>query len=66
MRDGFVTAFAEEVRRMHGNDVKADRHYVRMVNDKAFERVSGYLKDAELLFGGECDPEERFIGPPLS
>lgn len=65
VRDRFVRAFAEEVRHMHGNDVKADRHYVRMVNDKAFERVSGYLKDAELLFGGECDPEERFIGPAL-
>ena len=65
IKEAFVKAFAEEVKRLHGEDVKADRHYVRMVNDKAFERVSGYIKESKVLYGGACDAEERYIEPTL-
>lgn len=65
IRDSFVKAFAEEVHRMHGNDIEADRHYVRMVSEKAFDRVSGYLDGAELLCGGSYDRESRYIEPAL-
>ncbi|MEE1090381.1 MAG: aldehyde dehydrogenase family protein, partial [Paludibacteraceae bacterium] len=43
VKDEFVRAFAEAMRELHGEDLKADRHYVRMVNDKAFERVASYI-----------------------
>ena len=65
IKEAFVKAFAEEVKRLHGEDVKADKHYVRMVNDKAFERVSGYIKGSEVLCGGSLDPESRYIEPTL-
>ena len=63
--DYFVKAFAQEVKNLHGEDVKADKHYVRIVNDKAFERVSGYIKSEKVLCGGECDASTRFIAPTL-
>ena len=65
IKDAFVKAFAQEVKNLHGQDIKADKHYVRMVNDKAFERVSGYIKDAKILCGGATDAAERFIEPTL-
>ena len=65
IKGAFVKAFAEEVKRLHGEDVKADKHYVRMVNDKAFERVSGYIKESKVLYGGAFDAEERYIEPTL-
>ena len=65
IKDAFVQAFAEEVKNLHGQDIKADKHYVRMVNDKAFERVAGYIKDAKILFGGTTDASQRFIEPTL-
>ncbi len=65
IKEPFVKAFAEEVKRLHGEDVKADKHYVRMVNDKAFERVSGYIKESEVLCGGSFDVETRYIEPTL-
>lgn len=65
IKEAFVKAFAEEVKRLHGEDVKADKHYVRMVNDKAFERVSGYIKESKVLYGGAFDAEERYIEPTL-
>ena len=65
VKNDFVKAFAQEVKNLHGEDVKADKHYVRIVNDKAFERVSGYIKSEKVLCGGECDASTRFIAPTL-
>ena len=65
IKDAFVHAFAEEIKNLHGQDIKADKHYVRMVNDKAFERVAGYIKDAKILYGGATDSSQRFIEPTL-
>ena len=65
IKDEFVKAFAEEVKILHGEDVKADKHYVRMVNDKAFERVAGYIKESKVMCGGSFDAAERYIEPTL-
>ena len=65
VKNAFIEAFAREVTDLHGKDIKADRHYVRMVNDKAFERVTGYFKDGKIIYGGGCDPQTRFIEPTL-
>ena len=65
VKEAFVKAFGEEVTKLHGVDIKTDKHYVRMVNDKAFERVSGYLKDGKIVYGGATDASERFIEPTI-
>ncbi len=65
VKEAFVKAFAEEIKRLHGEDIKADKHYVRMVNDKAFERVVGYIKGSKVLYGGSFDAAERYIEPTL-
>ncbi len=65
VKEEFVKAFGEEIRNLHGSDIKADRHYVRMVNDRAFERVTGYFKDGDIIYGGRTDADSRFIEPTL-
>ena len=65
IKDAFVKKFAEEMVVLHGKDIKADKHYVRMVNDKAFERVTGYFKDGKIIYGGSVDASERFIEPTI-
>ena len=65
IKDAFIKKFAEEMVVLHGKDIKADKHYVRMVNDKAFERVTGYFKDGKIIYGGSVDASERFIEPTI-
>ncbi len=65
VKEEFVKAFGEEIINLHGADIKADRHYVRMVNDKAFDRVTGYFKSGDIICGGRSDASERFIEPTL-
>lgn len=61
----FVEAFRKALVRLHGTDIKASKHYVRLVNDKAFERVSGYIKNGNVALGGWYDAKERYIEPTL-
>ncbi len=65
VKDEFVRTFAEAMRELHGDNLKSDRHYVRMVNDKAFERVASYIDGAKVLYGGDMDASERYIEPTL-
>ena len=65
LQDKFATAYKKALARLHGTDIKQSRHFVRLVNDKAFERVSGYLKDGKVIVGGATDAKERYIEPTL-
>lgn len=61
----FVEAFGKAIGQMHGTNPQESHHYGRMVSQKAFERVSGYLSDGKVLFGGTTAPAERYIEPTL-
>lgn len=64
-KEKFVKAFAQELKKLHGDDIKKSPHYVRIVNDKAFARATGYLKDGHIVYGGATDAKERYIEPTL-
>ena len=65
VKDAFVAAFRRQVEALHGQDVQQSSHYVRMVTDKAFLRVSGYLSQGRILCGGHIDATDHYIEPTL-
>ena len=65
VKDEFVKEFGKAVKALHGSDIKEHKHYVRIVNDRAFDRVKGYLAEGDILYGGRTDATERFIEPTL-
>ncbi len=65
LKEQFVQAFKESIQALHGSNVRQSKHYVRMVNDRAFLRVSNYLKEGRVLLGGSTDASERYIEPTL-
>lgn len=65
LQERFVEAFKRELRKLHGKDAKQSKHFVRMVNDRAFERVSSYLECGRVVAGGRSDAAERYIEPTL-
>lgn len=65
VKDQFVTEFGKAMKELHGDDIREDKHFVRMVSDAAFKRVSGYLNDGKILYGGRAIAEEKFIEPTL-
>ena len=64
-KEEFINEFGKALTRLHGNDIKASQHFVRLVNDNAFNRVEGYLKDGKIALGGATDAKERYIEPTL-
>lgn len=65
VKEAFIKAFAKQMVVLHGEDVKQSCHYVRMVSDKAFQRVSSYLAQGRIRYGGSTDANERYIEPTL-
>ena len=65
IKDEFIEAYSEAVKELHGEDIMADRHYVRMVSDKAFDRVTGYFSDGTPVYGGESDRDTGYIAPTI-
>ena len=65
LQEEFIREFSAALERLHGKDPQLSRHFVRIVNDKSFERVSSYLADGEVVLGGTTDSGERYIAPTL-
>lgn len=65
IKEAFVKEFAQAVEELHGKDIRESKHFVRMVTPAAFERVSSYLQDGTILYGGHTNASERFIEPTL-
>ena len=65
VKEAFIKAFERELKVLHGDDIMADEHYVRIVNDRSFERITGYFKDGNIIYGGRTDAQTRFIEPTI-
>lgn len=61
----FVQAFQEAVASLYPEGTDSSNFYVRMVRERAFDRVVGYLKDGTVLCGGRSDRARRWIEPTL-
>lgn len=61
----FIEAFQDELKQMHGVDSEKSEHYVRIVNEKAFDRVLSYMEEGDVIVGGKSNRETRYIEPTL-
>ena len=65
LQQQFVEEFKLAVERLHGRDPRQSEHYVRLVSDRAFDRVAAYLQDGRVVAGGTTNRTERYIEPTL-
>ena len=65
LQSQFVEEFKAAVERLHGRDPRQSEHYVRLVSDRAFDRVAAYLQDGRVVAGGTTNRTERYIEPTL-
>ncbi|MCR5003805.1 MAG: aldehyde dehydrogenase [Bacteroidales bacterium] len=65
IKQAFIEAFARAVKQLHGDDIRTSPHFVRIVSDKAFDRVVSYMDDGRIVYGGRSDKAERFVEPTL-
>lgn len=63
VRDDFVKEYQRRVHELLGDDPQRSPHFVRMVSDKAFDRVSSYITGD--YRGGKTNASERYVEPSL-
>lgn len=65
IKEELIATLAHEFKSLLGENPKECHHFVRIVNDKAFDRLIGYLEGADIVVGGEYDRSERYIAPTI-
>ena len=48
-----------------GEDPQKSPFLTRMITHEAFDRVSSYLKQGNIIYGGQVDREDKYISPTL-
>lgn len=65
IKDKFLSELEKAFGKLLGDDPQKSEHFVRIVNDAAFDRLKGYLADGEVVFGGKTDKDERYFSPTV-
>lgn len=65
IKDKFLSELEKAFGELLGDDPQKSEHFVRIVNDAAFDRLKGYLADGEVVFGGKTDKSERYFSPTV-
>ncbi len=65
VKEAFVKAVCEEIKLQFGEDPLQNPDYGKIVNSKHFERVSGLIDPAKVVWGGKMEPEALRIAPTV-
>jgi len=60
-----VAALERTVREFYGDDPRASADYARIVSPRHHERLAKLLDGLDVAFGGQVDPESRYIAPTV-
>jgi len=65
VKQEFYSEFKRAAKRFYGEDILQNAEYGRCINQRNYDRVTSYLDDGEIVYGGECDDEALKIGLSL-
>ena len=65
VKQPLIEALRAEFKRLLGENSQQAKHFVRIVNERAFDRLVGYINGADVVIGGQHDRSERFIAPTV-
>lgn len=65
VKDQFLKLLVKEWKHLLTKNPKKAKHFVRIVSDKALDRLIGYLNDGTIYHGGHYDKSERFLEPTI-
>ncbi len=65
VKDKFLKLLVKEWKHLLTKDPQKAKHFVRIVSDKALDRLIGYLDNGTIYHGGKYDKEERYLSPTI-
>ena len=65
VKDELLKLIINEIRIQFGENVRNSEDYPRIVNKSSLERLSGYLNDGKIYYGGNIDEDNLYMEPTL-
>ena len=65
IKDRFTDLLIENIKTFYGSDAQQSADYPRLINEKRFDAVTGYLKTGNIVYGGKSDKSDLYIEPTL-
>lgn len=65
VKDELLKLIINEIRVQFGKNVRNSEDYPRIVNKSSLERLSGYLNDGKIYYGGNIDEDNLYMEPTL-
>ncbi len=64
-KDPLVAALKKAIQNFMGADAKESYDYGRIINNRQFDRLAGYLQQGKIVEGGKTDRTQLYIEPTL-
>ncbi len=64
-KEEFLAELAKEFKRQYGENPIENKDYCGMINKQAVERVSSYINEGTVYYGGHYDIEKQYIEPTI-
>ena len=65
IKDKFLKLLVKEWKHLLTKDPQKAKHFVRIVSDKALDRLISYLDNGTIYHGGKYDKQERYLSPTI-
>ncbi len=65
IKERLVEELQKSITRFFGDEPEKSPDLARIISDAHYQRLTGLLEGERLIFGGQCNPRDRFISPTL-
>lgn len=65
VKDKLIKELIIAIQSFYGVDAEASEHYGKIINDKQWLRITSYLSEGEIVYGGKSNREKLFIEPTI-
>lgn len=65
VKDALVKEMIAAIKSFYGEEASASDNYGKMINEKAFQRLSNYIKQGRVIYGGRSNAAANYLEPTL-
>jgi aldehyde dehydrogenase (NAD+) len=65
LKQALIKELIIAIQKFYGADAESSEHYGKIINEKQWSRLTTYLGDGEIVYGGKSNREKLFIEPTI-
>jgi len=65
VKDQFLELISKEIIKFYGDNPETSNNFARVITSESVQRLAGLMKSGQIVTGGKCDPESRYVAPTV-